>query len=65
MPIKNDLEPVKLPMDLKFNEIPATNYINNLESLNVELIEKRDKANNCTSIKRFIYFVFIFLVILR
>ena len=39
MPINNDLKPVTLPMDLKFGEDPVTNYINNLESLNVEVID--------------------------
>jgi thymidylate synthase ThyX len=39
MPINNDLKPVTLPMDLKFGEDPKTNYINNLESLNVEVID--------------------------
>ena len=39
MPINNDLDPVQLPMDLKFNQEPVTNYINNLESLNVEVID--------------------------
>ena len=39
MPINNNLEQVQLPMELKFNQIPVTNYINNLESLNIELID--------------------------
>lgn len=39
MPINNELQPVLLPMDLKFGEGPVTNYINNLESLNVEVID--------------------------
>ena len=39
MPINNNLKQVKLPMDLKFNQVPVTNYINNLESLNIELID--------------------------
>ena len=39
MPINNNLEPVTLPMDLKFGQEPVTNYINNLESLNIELID--------------------------
>lgn len=39
MPINNNLEPVKLPMDLKFGEEPRTNYINNLESLNIEVVD--------------------------
>ena len=39
MPINNDLTPVNLPMDLKFNQAPQTSFINNLESLNIELID--------------------------
>lgn len=39
MPINNNLKQVKLPMDLKFGQEPVTNYINNLESLNVEVID--------------------------
>jgi thymidylate synthase (FAD) len=39
MPINNDLSPVTLPMQLKFDQTPVTNYINNLESLNVEVID--------------------------
>ncbi len=39
MPINNELKTVALPMDLKFGQEPITNYINNLESLNIELID--------------------------
>ena len=39
MPINNNLSPVTLPMDLKFGQEPITNYINNLESLNVEVVD--------------------------
>lgn len=39
MPVNNDLTPVTLPMDLKFNQAPQTEFINNLESLNIELID--------------------------
>ena len=39
MPINNTLEPITLPMDLKFNQVPVTNYINNLESLKIEVID--------------------------
>ena len=39
MPINNNLDPVTLPMDLKFGQDAVTNYINNLESLNIELID--------------------------
>ena len=39
MPINNNLEAVHLPMDLKFGQVPVTHYINNLESLNIEVID--------------------------
>ena len=39
MPINNNLKQVTLPMELKFDQVPVTNYINNLESLNIELID--------------------------
>ena len=39
MPINNDLVPVDLPMDLKFDQPQITNFINNLESLNIELVD--------------------------
>jgi len=39
LPINNDLKQVTLPMELKFDQVPVTNYINNLESLDIELID--------------------------
>ena len=39
MPINNNLDAVHLPMDLKFGQEPTTHYINNLESLNIEVID--------------------------
>ena len=39
MPINNKLKTVQLPMDLKFGQEPVTNYINNLESLNIEVVD--------------------------
>lgn len=39
MPINNTLKQVLLPMNLKFGQEPVTNYINNLESLNIEVID--------------------------
>ena len=39
MPINNKLKTVQLPMDLKFGQVPVTNYINNLESLNIEVVD--------------------------
>ena len=39
MPINNDLEPIELPMDLKFGDRPNTRSRNNLEALQVELVD--------------------------
>lgn len=39
MPINNDLEPIELPMDLKFGQEPSTNFYNNLKALKVELVD--------------------------
>ena len=39
MPKDNSLEPVKLPMTIRFNERPTTRFLNNLESIDVQLIE--------------------------
>jgi thymidylate synthase (FAD) len=39
MPINNELEPITLPMDLKFGQEPSTSFYNNLEALNIELID--------------------------
>tara|TARA_A100000164_G_C21930253_1_gene785156 strand:+ start:1077 stop:2036 length:960 start_codon:yes stop_codon:yes gene_type:complete len=39
LPINNNLEAVHLPMDLKFGQEPITHYINNLESLSIEVID--------------------------
>ena len=39
MPLNNDLEPIELPMDLKFGKEPSTNFLNNLKALKVELID--------------------------
>ena len=39
MPINRDLEPITLPMELKFGNEPTTNFYNNLEALKVELID--------------------------
>ena len=48
MPVNNNLEPVTLPMDLKFGQEPTTSFHNNLEALKVELIDSptRDRALN-------------------
>jgi len=48
MPINNDLEPIELPMDLKFGQEPTTEFLNNLKALKVELVDHptRDQALN-------------------
>ena len=39
MPLNNDLEPIQLPMDLKFGQEPTTNFHNNLRALKTELVD--------------------------
>jgi thymidylate synthase ThyX len=39
MPINNNLEPIELPMVLKFGQKPTTNFLNNLDALKVELVD--------------------------
>ncbi len=39
MPQNNKLKPVTLPMDLKFGEVPQTQFKNNLSALKVELVD--------------------------
>ena len=39
MPQNTDLEPIVLPMDLKFGQEPTTKFENNLEALKVELVD--------------------------
>jgi thymidylate synthase (FAD) len=39
MPLNNDLQPIELPMDLKFDQEPHTKFINNLKALRVELVD--------------------------
>jgi len=39
MPQNTDLEPIELPMELKFGREPTTQYQNNLKALTVELID--------------------------
>lgn len=38
MPKNNNLEPIQLPMNIKFGKAPETAFINNLDSIKVELI---------------------------
>lgn len=39
MPKNNDLEPVKLPMKIRFGEKPTTNFRDNLAAINVTLMD--------------------------
>jgi len=39
MPQNKNLQPLTLPMDLKFDQDPQTEFLNNLEALNVELVD--------------------------
>ena len=39
MPQNTDLEPIELPMELKFGQSPTTQYQNNLKALKVELVD--------------------------
>lgn len=39
MPKNNNLEPVKLPMAIRFGEKPVTRFKNNLDSINIELMQ--------------------------
>ena len=39
MPVNKDLQPIELPMELKFGQEPVTNFQNNLEALKVELVD--------------------------
>lgn len=39
MPINKELPPVELPMVLKFGQEPKTNFLNNLDALNVVLVD--------------------------
>ena len=39
MPKNNNLEAINLPMEVKFNQPPKTNFKNNLDSIKVELLE--------------------------
>lgn len=39
MPINKDLQPIELPMVLKFGQEPKTTFLNNLDALKVELVD--------------------------
>jgi hypothetical protein len=42
MPQNLDLTPITLPMALRFGEEPQTEFVNNLDALNVQLIDAPD-----------------------
>jgi len=44
MPQNNRLEPITLPMDLKFGEKPKTEFFNNLSHLKVELVDSPTRS---------------------
>jgi thymidylate synthase ThyX len=48
MPLNQDLEPIVLPMDLKFDKPSSTKFLNNLKALRVELVDSptTDQARN-------------------
>jgi len=39
MPINKEMQPIELPMVLKFGQKPTTNFLNNLDALKVELVD--------------------------
>lgn len=43
MPQNKTLEPVKLPMKLKFDQQPHTNFYNNIDALKVELVDSQSR----------------------
>ena len=46
MPINKNLTPVKLPMELKFDQEPKTEFYNNLRHLKVELIDSPTRSQS-------------------
>ena len=54
MPKNNNLDPVNLPMDIKFNKPPRTEFKDNLESIHVELLEGPDISDIMRWIPNFI-----------
>ena len=44
MPVNRDLDPITLPMDLKFGQETSTEFINNLRALKVELVDAPSTA---------------------
>jgi len=39
MPVNKDLEPIELPMELKFGRPVKTNFLNNIDALKIELVD--------------------------
>ena len=39
MPQDNNLTPVKLPMAIRFDETPTTEFLNDLDALDIELVD--------------------------
>jgi thymidylate synthase ThyX len=48
MPKNNSLDPITLPMDLKFDQQPSTKFLNNLKALKIDLVDAptTDQARN-------------------
>ena len=44
MPQNKNLQPVNLPMELKFGKKPSTTWLNNLEAITVELVDAPTRA---------------------
>ena len=42
MPQDTNLEPIKLPMAIRFNEKPTTKFVNSLDALKLELVDSPD-----------------------
>lgn len=51
MPINESLDPVKLPMKIRFDESPTTEFKNNIESLDIRLVDAPDP----TTIRKAVY----------
>ena len=54
MPVNNNLEPVTLPMKLYFNEAPVTEFVNDIDALNVTLLDYPDPERSRKMIYQFI-----------
>jgi len=42
MPQNLDLEPITLPMAIRFGETPTTKFVNSLDALKLELVDSPD-----------------------